>query len=378
MKCAFLYACGTGFWLNDVNGFSLDLGGRLRWRDQLLIGEPGQAGVVPGINGRSAVWDLSTPSADPFPALLDPNVWVTQTINYPASFLGGTGVFGQSMGASINYGVDAMIKAIKKLPAGMPFALGGYSQGAALVSSVVLSGLQDGASGPLEDYRNRYIGAVCFGNPRRQRDYLGVHGTWSGAWDVDGSNSGGGGAFPATGSWRRLTDCDPDKHLEFTAPGDIFSSVGTSDLGNGWSIAIEVFLDLTRSNILGYVLDGLVDDAWDAAQAAMLGPNPVGGQPMYMVTGDGTNITFPGNGHVSYPLLPPCDSDGTWTSSTTPITPGDGHTYLKADTDSCYQLGLRWLERKAADRATASIVMPSTPETTAGAGWSSTLIPPAA
>lgn len=395
-KCAFIYAAGTGFIFNDTNGLSLDLGGRLRWRDKILIGEPGDSGVINGINGRSALWDLGTPSADPFPTLLDPDVWTTQTINYPASFLGGVGFLGTgfSMGASINEGVTKTIKAIQNLPSDTFFALGGYSQGAAVMSSVYLAGLQDGTEGPLEDYRDRFLGGVCFGNPRRQRDFLGAHGVWSGSWDDPGSNSGGGGAFPATGSWKRLTGCDPDEWLEFTAPDDIFSSVGTTDLGVGFSAAIDAFLDLTRSDIIGTITGGLFDDAlWGFAaamgdptmipldydiDASLRGPGSVGSRKMYMVDGGDRCFSMPGGGHVTYPILPPCDSDGTWTSSTDEVEPGDGITYLKpkAGHDSCYQLALRWLESKAAAVATAPIILPSTPETTATAGWGTTLLTP--
>lgn len=376
MKCAFFYACGTGFIINDVNGFSVDLNGRLRWKDTLLIGEPGVSGMVPGINGRSALWDLGTPSADPFPTLLDPDVWVAESINYPASFIGGTGVFGTSMGGSINYGIDKMITAIKRLPSGMPFAIGGYSQGAAVASGVYLAGLQDGTTGPLESYRDRFLGGVCFGNPRRQRDFLGPFGVWTGAWDDPGSNTGGGGAFPATGQWKRLTGCEPDKWCEFTAPDDIFSSVGTTELGAGFTVAIDVFLDLSRSGIINYIFDGLVDDALAGANAAMFAEDAVGKQPFYQISGDGQFVDIAGAGHVTYPLMPPCDLDGTWTSSTSIVEGPDGNDYLKAEQDSCYQLALKWLEGKAAERANASIILPSTPETTRGAGWSSVLLTP--
>lgn len=399
-KCAYVYACGTGFVFNDSNGLSIDLGGRIRWKDKLLSGEPGDSGTILGINGRSAIWDLGTPSADPFPTLLDPDVWTVQSVNYSASFLGGVGFLGNgfSMGASITEGVDKMIAAIKALPAGTYFAIGGYSQGAAVASACYLAGLQDGTTGPLASYRSRFLGGTVFGNPRRQRDYLGQHGVWSGAWDDPGSNSGGGGAFPSTGPWKRLTGCEPDKWLEFTAPDDIFSSVGTTDLGDGFSAAIDAFLDLTRSNIITTILTGLADDAlrgflcamgdptqipsWDMhlIPESLRGPGSVGGRVMHMVDGAGRCFPMPGGGHVTYPILPPCDSDGTWTSSTDEVEPGDGITYLKpkAGHDSCYQLALRWLESKAAATATAPIVLPSTPGTTATAGWSTTLIPPAA
>jgi len=395
VKHKFLYACGTGFWINDINGLSVDLTWAVRWKDKLLTPPTAPlSGTVLGLNGRSAIWDLKSPAADPFPSLLDPNVWEPQTIEYPAAFFGGTGALGTglSMGAGINLGRDRFVAAIKALPAGQKFALGGYSQGAALISSLYLMGLQEGTTGPLEPYRDRFIGGVCFGNPRRQRDYLGKYGVWSGAWDDPGSNSGGGGAFPSTGSWKRLTGCDPDEWLEFTAPGDIFSSVGTTDLGLGWTGALDAFIDLTRSNVISTITSGLLDDALWGLLAAMGDPSliPYGAAPEairnsggignkmgYYVDGIGVPFEFPGGGHVTYPTLPPCDSDGTWTSSTTPITPGDGKTYLQANQESCYQLGLRFLEEKAAAIAAAPIVLPSTPDTTGTAGWSTTLAVPA-
>lgn len=396
MKCAFIYAVGTGFIVNDINGLSWDLSGVFRWQGSIIGTAPTQVGKVLGINGRSAMWDLKNPAGDPFPALLDPDVWVTKTVDYPAAFLGGPGFLGTgfSMGAGISEGVTQVINAIKALPDGMKFALGGYSQGAAVMSGALLSGLQDGASGPLAAYRDRFLGGVCFGNPRRQRDYLGEYGTWSGSWDDIGSNTGGGGAFPSTGTWRRLTDCDPEKWLEFTAPADIFSSVGTTWLGLGFTAAIDAFLDLTRSNILSTFFSGLAGDAlsgfavamgnpadllpWmrDALPESLRGPGSVGGRVGYYVDGDGVPFEFPGGGHVTYPVLPPADSDGTWDSSTTEVVSG-GNTHLQATQETCYQLGLRWLESKAAATAVAPIILPSTPETTATAGWGATLLTPA-
>lgn len=397
MKCAFLYCVGTGFIINDINGISVDLSGVWRWKGSVIGTAPTQVGTVLGLNGRSALWDLKSPSGDPFPSLLDPNVWLTKTIDYPAAFVGGPGMLGTgfSMGAGISMGVESVIAAIKALPDGMPFAIGGYSQGAAVMSGVLLSGLQSGASGPLAAYRDRFLGGVCFGNPRRQRDFLGDYGVWSGCWDDPGSHANGGGGFPPTGPWRRLTNCDPAKWLEFTAPDDIFSSVGTTPLGNGFTAALDVFLDLTRSSIVEYILNGTVTGiVLDAVQCAMgdpakiapwglpaipvelRGPGSVGGRVGCYVDGVGMPFTFPGGGHVTYPVLPPADIDGTWTSSTTPITPGDGNTYLKATKETCYQLGIRWLEKKAAEKAVAPIILPSTPETTADAGWGPTLLVP--
>lgn len=39
MKCAFIYACGTGFIINDTNGLSVDLSGVWRWQGA-IIGNP--------------------------------------------------------------------------------------------------------------------------------------------------------------------------------------------------------------------------------------------------------------------------------------------------------------------------------------------------
>lgn len=397
MKAKFLYTAGTGFYINNLHGISIDLTGTVRWQGKVIGGEQeGLVGRINGLDGRYEYWNVKSPASDPFPKLLDPTVWDAKSVDYPAAFFGGTGFLGTgfSMGAGINVGVDRMVKEIKALGDDQPFGLGGYSQGAAVISSLYLMGLQEGTTGELEDYRDRFLGGVCFGNPRKQRDYLGVYGSWSGSWDVPGSNSDGGGAFPSAGSWRRLTGCEPDKWLEFSAPADIFSAVGTSWIGEGFNNAIDAFLDLTRSQVITTFFSGGLDDALTATALAMGDPGMVpewvdipeelrgetcvGGRVGYYVDGDGIPYEFPGGGHVSYPSLPPCDLDGTWDSSTVPVEPGDGKTYLKAVNETCYQLGLRFLEERAAARGAGPIILPSTPGSPATSGWSTTLTTPAA
>jgi hypothetical protein len=61
-------------------------------------------------------------------------------------------------------------------------------------------------------------------------------------------------------------------------------------------------------------------------------------------------MSSPGVGMSPTRRYPPCDLDGTWDSSTVPVEPGDGKTYLKAVNETCYQLGLRFLEERAAAR----------------------------
>ena len=65
-----------------------------------------------------------------------------------------------------------------------------------------------------------------------------------------------------------------------------------------------------------------------------------------------------GNGHTTYPFVPPF---------------GDPDNGLTA-----YQIALKFLTAKANEYATAPILLPSTPTSTTSAGWSTTLVPPAA
>ena len=383
-KIAFFYAIGTSYIFNDLNGLSVDLTGTWRFRGNVIGNRAsGAVATIPGLNGSSTTWDLGSPGSDPFPAMLNQEVWTTKIIEYPASFFGGTN-YGLSMGASVTFGTEQMIKAINDLPAGTPFAIGGYSQGAAAASGCYLAGLQPGTTGPLESRRSQFLGAVCFGNPRRALEHYGaVGGVWNGGWDSPGSTTGGHGAFPATGPFRRLSNCE-SKWAEFSNPSDIFSCVtSNTPLGLGWTAAIDVFLDLTKSQFGSYILNGLVGDALFAAQRAMFDPLPftnnpiaVGKQENRFVDGANRTGSIGGGGHTTYPMLGQANADGTYAATT--VSGADGLTYLKPAGKTCYQLGLEYLEGLASQYAVAPDVLPAVPTSTSTAGWTTTLIPPAA
>lgn len=336
-KVSFFYANGTSYLWKGIFefGFSIDIGSTFYIGDKPLNPSSEVLRVTAGLNGRTAVWN-GAPKNDPFPQLLDPEIWDAHRIAYPASTF--------PMDLSISQGITNTINAIKKLPPGTPFCLGGYSQGAAVMSGVY----NEIRSGSLTSRQSSFLGGVCFGNPRRQVNYRGSRGgTWSGAWDVANSTTGGHGSFPASGPYARLTNCDPLKWIELTAPNDIFSSTGDSQTGSRWVDANNSFLGLFKADVLGYFLNGSVGDIISAAGTAM----GVGNAPINLVDAAGTAFTMGGNGHVTYPFLPP---EGN---------PENGLTG--------FQIAIDFLNKKALEWATASIAISET-----SAGWSTTLKPP--
>lgn len=336
-------------------------------RVQGLLAPIGATFAVAGLNGLTKAWNLTVPR-DPFPDLVNKDLYEVVRVIYPAATLG--------MGASINIGATAVINRINALPAGTPFALGGYSQGAAVMSSV----LKELQTGSLTSRYSQLLGGVMFGNPRRKVNYRGpIGGTYSGAWDVFGSTTGGHGSFPTTGSFARLTS-PPDSWVEFAAPGDIFTNVGDSSTGLAWTAANDTFLDLSQSNALTYFLSGMTLAIIAATETAV----GLGGVVNNLVDAASTVFQSPGNGHVIYPFLPPPNSDGSY--NTTTITSG-GINYLAPVGLTCYQLALQYLEGLANDWNTVPIIVPPKVETVTGwqtiltslgsptlsAGWSTTL-----
>lgn len=376
-KIPLFFAGGTGFYIRDVFAglpsplLSVDIGFTVRFGKLVLFkGRTLETkAVVPGLNGKTFTFSMSGDADDPFCALLDPNIFEARNINYPASMFGGIGS-GIGMGASITFGYERMKEAIMALRPGAPFALAGSSQGAAVCSSCYLAGLQPGTTGPLEPWRSGFIGYVGFGNPRRQRDYVAPYGVWSGSW-YQGGSTDGGGAFPSTGPWRRLTNCDPDKWCEFANPEDIYSSNASTGKDAFWTNAIDVFLDLDLQQCISYLVNNQAADTF----FAFLDAFSELAKDLLVVDAIGNTIPLPGSGHNSYMLLPPANADGTFNA--TPVT-ANGKTYLKSNTDTCYQLALKFLNAKAAEHAVSPSVLPVTPTTPSTAGWSTTLIPPAA
>ena len=380
MKPAFFYAAGTAYLANmmipvleGLNVFSLSLDGQFRVGGVVLVSPPpAKTGTVLGVNGRNASWTLE-PSGDPFPSMLDPELWDRrEIISYPAAFL--------HIGACIDYGCARMIEKVQSLKPGQHWACG-YSQGAAVCSALWNNyGLKPGTSGPLADYRDRWLGFVGFGNPARQINHRGVDGdfgTWSGSWFDTDIHTGCGGAFPATGPHRRLTDC-PDEWVEFTNPGDVFSSHGNSTTEQNWTQAIDFALgSFDAVEFATAVLNNSLVPTVEVA-ARMLFADKVGLDPFeavgnnYFVDGNGMCFPFPGGGHTTYPMWPPCDADGV--VPVIEVDGGDGFNYYAPDGKTCYQLAIEFLDGLAKPFQTAPIVLPPTQSV----GWSTTLVPPAA
>lgn len=318
--------------------------------------------VIPGLNGMTALSN-GGPSYDPFPMLLDPEIFEPRKkIAYRASSAGLVGnLFDgtleiRTMGQSIQDGIDKVVAEIIGLPKGQRFCLGGYSQGAAVMSGVALLGLAPGTTGVLYPYRDQFLGATLFGNPRRATDYRGsVGGTWSGAFDIPGSTTGGHGSFPASGPYGRLTanQCDPLKWIEFAHEIEAITAVGDSPLGLAWTAGNNVFLGTpTAAEWLAYLATAPL-----IAGSALLF-QATAGTVANVYDAVGKPFRVGGGGHVTYPLMPP------------PGNPDNGLT--------SYQIAIKFLTAKAMEYAVAPIVLPTTPTTTSSAGWSTTLLPPAA
>jgi hypothetical protein len=337
-RVKFFYCYGTTYLWSSILKEGLDVTLTGKWfigNKELNPNTSLAIPIVAGLNGRTAQWP-GGPETDPFPSLLDPDIWDAVTISYPAMAF--------PMSASISAGITNTINAIKALAPGTPFAIGGYSQGAAVMSGVY----NEIRSGSLTSRQSSFLGGVTFGNPRRQVNYRGSRGgTWSGAWDVPNSTSGGHGSFPTTGNYARLTNCDPLKWLDFTAPDDIFSSVGDSPNGAGWTAGNSAFLSLNLAEVAGYFTSGMVETIAAGVQAA----GALGGQVISVIDALGITHNNGGNGHVVYPFRPPVGNpEGNLTS---------------------YQIALDYLNKSADQWATSSVILPETTP-----GWSTTLIPP--
>jgi hypothetical protein len=260
-----------------------------------IIAPPGETRNVKGVNGEFYAWDGNTDN-DPFPRLLDPNLWSYRRVEYPATIL--------NMAGSIKAGADWTIARIKETPG--PFALGGYSQGAAVAGAVYDACRQ----GELADRRSDLRGVVTFGSPVREagHTYEGSSG-YSGAFDIFGSTRGSHGVFP-----NRLKNTEPFVY-DFVMPDEVITGVSDSPMGKLWTAAAGFLL----SNNLALAAASFIPVASmvNAAAGAISVTDPL------------TGATFNpgGGGHVRYPFFPPPNSDG--------IIPASG--------DTCYQIGARFL-----------------------------------
>lgn len=306
VKPAFFYATGTSYVIDLYER-------RQPWN---TIGYSG-AVTVNGINGKTALWKGGV-NNDPFPSLLDPDKWTVKKIGYPATAF--------PMRASISAGVSLTVAAIKALPAGTPFCLGGYSQGAAVMSLVMRNYLQTTSS--ISSRYSDFKGATMFGNPCRQTNKLWgpfktyAGGSFSGSWDNFGSTTGSHGCFPSN---MRMTNT-PASWFEFVGGRndniDIVSCCGDTTNGTNFVACADDLIDLS----FGVLATVLLSPAKQTAVKACL--------------------AFGAAGHQSYPFYPP---------------PG-----YSPESPTSYQIALEYLDSIADSLATAPAVLPPT----STAGWS--------
>lgn len=322
----FYYANGTA-WTWNYLGIQWDQsfsGGSVFGNSVGLRVEPNPVNVK-GLDGETFYWDSYIPN-DPFPQLLDNNLWQFQRVPYPAQIL--------FMGPSIEIGVNWVIDQILATPVGTPFALGGYSQGAAVMSRVY----NECRQGRLANRRADLRAMVTFGNPMREVNHtFPLSSGYSGAGDVENSTRDGHGTFPAMADippsnlyvrrFARLQNTE-DLVWDFTMPAEVISGVGSSDEGKflqQWTLAglSENPISAAFSILEAFAL-------WNT-----IGTQPIPGAIQDAVTGvikvvdavTGALIPQTGGGHVMYPFYPPPNADGS----------------IPASGDTCYQIAAKYL-----------------------------------
>lgn len=309
---------------------------------------------VKGVNGEFYSWDGAVAN-DPFPQMLDTTLWQWKRVPYPASAL--------DMGTSIKQGVDWTVEQILDTPG--PFALGGYSQGAAVMSNVY----NECRQGRLVQRRQDLRACTFFGNPMRQqgKTFKGASG-YAGAFDVANSTTGSHGCFPV-----RLQNTE-DFVYEFVMPNEVITGVGDSTAGK---LFVSAAGKLLSNDLAGALLD--VMSAAEGAPLSLLNLAasllngiasfvgvpatnliPIGQTVATLigaaagnvtVTDPYTNgsITLSGGGHVRYPFDPPPTATG-----------GNGSG------DTCYQIAVKYLNQVGAQiysQMNPTVPVPTKPAT---------------
>jgi hypothetical protein len=289
---------------------------------------------IKALNGKTVPWltpSIDTGNGDPFPDILDPTLWQTVRVVHPSSAIG--------MAISTELGVNFVVVDVLKSPVGTKFAVGGYSQGAAIAHRVIQ---ETRTGGRLASRANDIVAAVTFGSPMREVNHTfpGSSG-YSGACDVPGSTSGGHGTYPAN---LRMTNT-PDWCWDFTMPNETISGVGDSADGIfmqqtvGLSLAPIFFAPLLLATQLA---------AW-VGQIAQIGqgrgffdwlalsnslgvapadvPRTADGAVLATDAVTGKQVPKSGGGHIMYPLFPPPNANGS----------------IPATGDTCYQVAAKYL-----------------------------------
>ena len=335
----FYYAQGTSWFWNWAGiTINLTVTGINLFGLQIGASPPANLGNIKGLDGQTFAWT----GQDPFRKLLNPALWQTKHIDYPASTI--------FMGPSIVNGVEQIVADIKLQPVGTPVALGGYSQGAAVMSCVY----NEFRNGRLRDRRNDLRAVVTFGNPMREagHTYPGSSG-YSGACDINNDTRNGHGTFPAiqeipvvnpfVRQFARLQGTE-EFFWDFTMPNEVISGVGDSP--NGKYLINYTLQGLTQVPILALPLISQASALWNTFGKAPFGVPQDSNYFVRLVDAiTGEILHMPGGGHVMYPFYPPPNSDGS--------IPETG--------DTCYQLAAKYINsigQKIYDQAHPTVPAP--------------------
>lgn len=327
------WAQGTEYLLN------FEFGGQ-QYQFKLPGGSPS---YVKNVDGSLLLWEGGM-AEDPFPRMLDPALWQYRRVPYPAALIFG--------GKSVEYGVDWVINDIESYPVGTPFALSGYSGGAAIMSRVY----NECRQGRLAHRRADLRAMVTFGNPMRETNHTwpGSSG-WSGVFDDPGSTRGGHGVYPSAESmnifdpfvsrFARLKDTEP-LVWDFVMPNEMANGMGDSFE----SLLMQQYTKDSMREIPALAVLTVVP------ALILLGTRFKEG-PVQLVNSDGSRSTITAAGHGMYPFYAPPNADGS----------------INVDGDTCYQIGARHLNEVGAviwDEMHPSIPVPTFP---AGYQWFSSL-----
>ena len=335
-QVVFLWSNGTT-WMVDWIGLGFPGG------PKMPVIPPGNTlNMVGGLAGRTIGWNGDV-NNDPFPALLDPNIFFARTVPYPAAAF--------PPASSLTTGINKVIQAINAIPRGTKFCLGGYSQGAVVMGTVASRGLFPGTSGALSDRQGDFLGGVTMGDPIRPINHVGAggaFGSFSGQWHSPNQLTGGGGCFPASGAFPRLSSA-PDTWLSLAAPGDPITTNGTSGPGADINTLLGLLLGaLDLGQYAGAILGaGALATSFFQFLQKMADSN--------ISVADAVGKAFYTVGHGSYPYAQ---------------IPGVGLTY--------YQAAMQHLMNLAAPYASAPSVIQSSPSGSSAstAGWTTSLTAP--
>lgn len=135
------------------------------------------------------------------------NIWYFQPINYGPNGIPAVFPMGPSVDQGVNEGVRLVLE---EIPAGLPIALCGYSQGGMVVSRL----LDEFRSGRLKRRERDLVAGLTFGNPDREL------GAYAGPRDPGGR-----------GISNRRIKGTPSWWADLAEPRDIYTNVPNDDVG---------------------------------------------------------------------------------------------------------------------------------------------------